>query len=119
MGAVLLQVEHPIAYFSKMFCPRLSKASTYIRELHAITSAVKRWRQYLLGTFFTIQTDHRSLKELLTQVIQTPEQQFYLSKLLGYHYEIQYKSGNSNMVADALSRCYEPPPAELHLLSTP
>jgi hypothetical protein len=44
MGAVLLQGDHPIAYFSKIFCPRLSKASTYIRELHAITSAVKRWR---------------------------------------------------------------------------
>lgn len=37
MGAVLLQGDHPIAYFSKLFCPRLSKASTYIRELHAIT----------------------------------------------------------------------------------
>jgi hypothetical protein len=75
MGAVLLQQGHPLAYFSKMFCPRLAKASTYIRELHAITAAVKRWRQYLLGHFFIIQTDHRSLKELLTQVIQTPEQQ--------------------------------------------
>jgi hypothetical protein len=73
MGAVLLQNDHPIAYFSKLFCPRLSQASTYIRELHAITCAVKRWRQYLLGHHFVIQTDHSSLKELLTQVIQTPE----------------------------------------------
>lgn len=119
MGAVLLQNEHPIAYFSKLFCPRLSKASTYIRELHAITCAVKRWRQYLLGHYFIIQTDHRSLKELLTQVIQTPEQQFYLSKLLGYHYDIQYKPGKTNTVADALSRCQEPHVAELNVLSTP
>ncbi|PNX73902.1 transposon Ty3 gag-pol polyprotein, partial [Trifolium pratense] len=119
MGAVLLHGDHPIAYFSKIFCPRLSKASTYIRELHAITSAVKRWRQYLLGHFFVIQSDHRSLKELLTQVIQTPEQQFYLSKLLGYHYDIQYKPGKTNVVADALSRCCEPSSAELNLLSTP
>jgi hypothetical protein len=52
MGAVLLQQGHPLAYFSKVFCPRLAKASTYIRELHAITAAVKRWRQYLLGHFF-------------------------------------------------------------------
>ncbi|PNX67599.1 hypothetical protein L195_g055714, partial [Trifolium pratense] len=48
MGAVLLQQGHPLAYFSKSFCPRIAKASTYIRELHAITAAVKRWRQYLL-----------------------------------------------------------------------
>jgi hypothetical protein len=75
MGAVLLQNDHPLAFYSKVPCPRLAKASTYIRELHAITSAVKRWRQYLLGHFFIIQTDHKSLKEILTQVIQTPEQQ--------------------------------------------
>lgn len=44
MGVVLLQLGHPIAYFSKVFCPRLSRASTYLRELHAITCAVKHWR---------------------------------------------------------------------------
>jgi hypothetical protein len=44
MGAVLLQGDHPIAYFSKVFCPRMAKASAYLRELHAVTSAVKRWR---------------------------------------------------------------------------
>ncbi|MCI65365.1 hypothetical protein A2U01_0086623, partial [Trifolium medium] len=44
MGAVLLQKDLPLAFYSSVFCPRLAKASTYIRELHAITSAVKRWR---------------------------------------------------------------------------
>ncbi|MCI07349.1 hypothetical protein A2U01_0028415, partial [Trifolium medium] len=39
MGAVLMQNNHPIAFFSKPFCPRLLRASTYVRELHAITSA--------------------------------------------------------------------------------
>lgn len=119
MGAVLLQDKHPIAFFSKVFCPRMVKASTYLRELHAITSAVKKWRQYLLGHFFIIQTDHKSLKELLTQVIQTPEQQHYLSKLLGYHYDIQYRPGSTNIVADALSRSLEPAIAECMLLSVP
>ena len=40
----------------------------------------------------------------MTQVVQTPEQQCYLSKLLGYTYEIVYKPGAANKVADALSR---------------
>ncbi|XP_045791606.1 uncharacterized protein LOC123886321 [Trifolium pratense] len=79
MGAVLMQDSHPIAFFSKPFCPRLQKASTYVRELHAITTAVKKWRQYLLGHKLIIYTDHQSLKELLTQIVQTPEQQIYLS----------------------------------------
>ncbi|WJX52068.1 hypothetical protein P8452_38212 [Trifolium repens] len=82
------------------------QASTYVRELCAITSAVKKWRTYLLGNTFIIYTDQRSLRELLTQVIQTPEQQFYLAKLLGYSYEIIYKPGPQNRVADALSRAH-------------
>jgi hypothetical protein len=106
MGAVLIQANHPICYYSKQFCPRLLAASTYVRELCAITSAVKKWRTYLLGNTFTIHTDQRSLRELMTQIIQTPEQQFYLAKLLGYSYEIVYKLGAQNRVADALSRVH-------------
>lgn len=37
-------------------------------------------------------------------MIQTPEQQFYISKLMGFQYEILYRSGRNNQVADALSR---------------
>ncbi|PNX92970.1 Ty3/gypsy retrotransposon protein, partial [Trifolium pratense] len=119
MGAVLMQDSHPIAFFSKPFCQRLQKASTYVRELHAITTAVKKWRQYLLGHKFIIFTDHQSLKELLTQIIQTPEQQIYLAKLMGYDYTIQYKTGKTNVVADALSRLPETP-SGMHLsLSMP
>jgi len=104
MGAVLIQKGHPIAFFSQKFCSKLLNSSTYVRELCAITAAVKKWRTYLLGRKFTIYTDQRSLRELMTQVIQTPEQQYYLAKLLGFHYEILYKPGGQNRVADALSR---------------
>lgn len=99
-----MQHNHPVAFFSKPFCPRILKASTYVRELDAITTAVKKWRQYLLGHKFIIFTDYKSLKELMSPIVQTPEQQVYLSKLLGYDYSIQYKSGKTNIVADALSR---------------
>jgi hypothetical protein len=109
MGAVLCQGGHPICYYSRKFCPRMQQSSTYVRELCAITSAVKKWRPYLLGRKFVIHTDQRSLRELMTQIIQTPEQQFYLAKLLGYSYEIIYKPGAQNRVADALSRLHEPP----------
>ncbi|WVZ16035.1 hypothetical protein V8G54_013601 [Vigna mungo] len=104
MGAILMQEGHPIAFHSKPFCPKLMRSSTYVHELHAITSTVKKWRQYLLEHSFTILTDQRSLKELMSQIIQTPEQQVYLSKLLGFDYSIQYKAGKTNVVVDALLR---------------
>lgn len=52
----------------------------------------------------TIRTDHHSLKNLLNQVIQTSEQQYFLCKLLGYSYTIVYERGRENLAADALSR---------------
>lgn len=66
MGAVLSQKGHPIAFFSKPFTPKLLHASTYAWELFAITTAIKKWRQYLLGHHFIILIDHWSLKELMT-----------------------------------------------------
>nr|GEX23422.1 hypothetical protein [Tanacetum cinerariifolium] len=42
-------------------------AATYQKELFPIVEAVFKWRQYLLGRCFVIQTDHRSIKELLQQ----------------------------------------------------
>lgn len=82
----------------------MQASSTYAREMFAITEAVKKWRQYLLGRRFTVQTDHRSLRALLHQTIQTPEQQRWLYKLVGYDFDIEYKPGVLNGPADALSR---------------
>jgi len=104
---------------SKPFTPKLLQASTYVHELCAITTAVKKWRQYLLGHQFMILTDHRSLKELMTQIVQTPEQQMYFARLMGYDYSIQYRSGSTNLVADALSRLKEGSEGTMLLLSVP
>lgn len=119
MGVVLMQKGHPLAFFSKKFGPHMLHSSTYVRELHTIVSAVRKWHQYLLGHSFTILTNHKSLRELMSQVVQTPEQHYYLSKLLGFDYMIQYKTGSSNAVADALSRTNSGSSGALLLLSVP
>lgn len=99
IGAVMLQQGHPIAYFSKKLSSHLIRASTYVRELFAVTQVVFKWSQYLLGHHFSILTDHHSFKEIVNQVIHTPEQQKYLVKLLGYDFDITYHLGKSNVVA--------------------
>lgn len=119
MGVVLSQQGLPIAFFSKPFTSKLLRLSTYVWELCAITTAVRKWRQYLLGHHFTIITDHRSLMELLGQVIQTPEQHMYMARLMGYDYDIQYHAGASNQAADALSRLPDQQPSMAMLLSVP
>lgn len=56
------------------------------------------------GRVFVIRSDQKSLKELLQQVVQTPDQQLYVRKLMGYKFTIEYKKGSSNKAADVLSR---------------
>ncbi|GJY39911.1 retrotransposon-related protein [Tanacetum coccineum] len=47
---------------------------------------------------------HTFLKYLLDQRITTPTQMKWIPKLMGFDYEIVYKKGVENVVADALSR---------------
>lgn len=55
----------------------------------------------------------------MSQIIQTPEQQMYLSHLIGYDYTTQYRSSKTNVVVDALSRIPEVTSAEFLFLSVP
>ena len=69
----------------------------------AIVKAVNKWRNYLLGRKFRIQTDHCSLKYILEQQITTMDQQRWMVKLMGFHYEIEYRPSRENKAADAIS----------------
>lgn len=84
----------------------MQKQSTYVRELYAIFEAISKFRHYLLGHKFIIRTDQKSLKSLTEQAIQTPEQQTWLHKFLGYDFVIEYKAGKENVATDALSRSF-------------
>ncbi|GJU41624.1 gypsy/ty3 retroelement polyprotein [Tanacetum coccineum] len=91
LGAVLQQDGHPIAYLSKSLAPKHHSIPTYEKEFLAVLLALKKWRRYLL-------------KYLLDQRITTSDQIKWLPKLMGYDYEVVYKHGKDNVVADALSR---------------
>ena len=85
--------------------------------MFTIVHAITRWRPYLIGRRFQIKTDHKSLKYFLEQKISSPEQQKWVTKLLGFDYEIIYKKGKENVVADALSRL--PEQAKVSAISLP
>jgi hypothetical protein len=107
IGVVLMQEGRPLAFTSKQLSEKNLGKPIYEKEMLAILHAVELWRPYLLGQRFQIKTDHQSLKYFLEQHISSQEQQKWVTKLFGYDYEIIYKKGKDNVVADALSRKYE------------
>ncbi|KAB2635839.1 hypothetical protein D8674_026373 [Pyrus ussuriensis x Pyrus communis] len=108
--AVLRQHGRPIAFASQALGPRNQALSTYERGLIVIIYTVKKWQNYLQGRHFIIKTEHNSLKYFLSQRTNTLFQQKWVSKLLGLDYEVQYRHGKENIVADALSQVPRSPP---------
>jgi hypothetical protein len=76
----------------------------YEKEMMAILHSLKKWHPYLIGRHFMVKTNHDSLKYFLEQRLSSEEQQKWVTKILGYDFEIVYKKGKKNVVADALSR---------------
>jgi hypothetical protein len=68
-----------------------------------ILHALNKLFPYLIGRHFKVKTDHDSLKYFLAQRLSSKEQQKWVTKILGYDFEIIYKKGKKNVVADALS----------------
>ena len=104
IGAILSQKGRPIAFFSKALSPKLQAKSVYEKEMLAVLAAVKKWNAYLLGRHFKIKTDHHSLRFLLDQKTNTPAQQVWVIKMMGYDYDLIFRKGSKNAAADALSR---------------
>ena len=103
VGAVLMQDKHPIAYESKKLRGLERSFSIYDKEMLAIMHALAKFRQYLVGSKFSIKTDHNSLKHFLGQREFNERKQKWVSKLQAYDFDITYFKGTQNVVVDVLS----------------
>ncbi|XP_026383778.1 uncharacterized protein LOC113279293 [Papaver somniferum] len=96
IGDVLMQEGRAIAFYSKPLGPRAAALSTYEKELLAIVQAVTKWKHYLQGQHFIINTYHQSINYFLEQWISTTLVQKWLIKLLGFDYEVRLYVGSSS-----------------------
>ena len=69
----------------------------------AIVFAIQKWHHYVLGNKFIVQTDQRSLKYMLEHRIINSGYQKWVTKLLGFDFEIQFQPRLDNKAVDALS----------------
>ncbi|POM63928.1 Uncharacterized protein PHPALM_20612 [Phytophthora palmivora] len=73
-------------------------------ECRAAVWSIKLFRPYLYGIRFTILTDHSDLKWLMTSPHLTGKLHPWALALQVFDFDVQYRPGSTNVVADALSR---------------
>ena len=132
LGAVLSHKmpdgsEKPVGFVSRTLSEAEKKYSQ-IEEALSCVVGVTRFRSYLYGHHFTLQTDHKPLLTLFNENKAIPQQaanriQRWAWTLASYEYTIEWRKSSDHANADAMSRLPLPDvpsqttvPAELVLM---
>ena len=110
IGAALLQTDadgrdRAISYQSRRLQGPERNYPVHDKELLAMRYALIKFRVYLLGSRpFTVYTDHASLRTATKSPHLSQRMARWLSFFAEYNFEVKYKPGRENVLADGLSR---------------
>ncbi|KAF1333196.1 Pol protein, partial [Globisporangium splendens] len=97
--------ERVICYQSRQLKPAERNYPVHDKELLAMKYALAKFRVYLLGSKrFTVYTDHASLRTAVESPHLSQRMARWLSFFAEYEFDVEYKPGRFNVIADALSR---------------
>ena len=110
VGGVLQQyidiVWQPLSFFSKKLTPAETRYSAFDHELLAVYATIRHFRHNLEGRYFFVNTDHKPLTFAMTSVTErlSLRQTRQLAFIVQFTTDIRFVKGETNFVADALSR---------------
>ena len=113
VGGVLEQersgVWVPVSFYSKKLSRSQQNWSTREKEAYAIIACLFHWHGWIGTTPVDVVTDHKSLEAWTTEYVQTPSgptgrRARWHEILSQFNLTVRYMPGDSNTVADALSR---------------
>jgi hypothetical protein len=107
-GAVLSwgptwESAQPVAFDLMQLNSAQKNYPVHEKEMLAIVRALKKWRSDLLGSQFSVFTNHRTLENFNTQKDLSHRQARWMEHLSQFNMTICYIHGKDNTVADALS----------------
>lgn len=108
LGAVLIQfkgnVPRIISYASKSLTNTEIRYSTIEKEALGLVWAVEKFRMFLLGITFELETDHQPLERLFRPTSKpSPRLERWILRLQSFRFIVKYRKGSANL-ADPLSR---------------
>jgi len=101
------QTCRPTGFMSKKFSSAQMNYQVFKMETIAILEALLKWEDKLLGRKITVVTDHKALEFFKMQRRLNSQQACWMEFLARFDYDIMYVKGETNLVADTLSRYYE------------
>jgi len=108
LGAVLSTSRHTVIEFaSRALTSAERKYTTTEKECLAIVWATRKFRHYLIGTCFTLETDHKPLEWLESHKqshARSQRLERWSLELRAFDFRIAYRPGKDNQCADSLSR---------------
>jgi hypothetical protein len=110
VASILTQRKHGktyvIAYGSRSLSPTEQRYSQHEREALAILYGCQKFQLYLLGSKFTVITDHKPLIPIFSNPKVQPSARVerWMLRLQAFSFDLQYESGRTNP-ADFMSRC--------------
>jgi len=103
LGSVIKQNGRPVAYYSRKLNSAQKNYTTIEKELLSVVETLKTFRSMLLGAKITVFTDHKNLTHKLSSFTTQRVMRWRLL-LEEFGPLFEYKKGEKNCVADALSR---------------
>ena len=111
LGAVILQeyegILKPVCYAGKKLNASEIKYSVIEKECYAIVWGINRFKEFLYGKEFVLQTDHMPLKYLSNMKNKNDRLYRWILSMQSYSFRIEYFKGKENVCSDMLSRCIE------------
>lgn len=114
IGCCLSQIqdgaEVPICFYSQVLRGAEQRYSATEGECLSLVWAVHKCKEYLQGRKFTLVTDHKALLYILDNssaepgAVKNDKIARWAMKLMAYSFDIKFRAGTTNVVADALSR---------------